>query len=143
MFAVAEKRREEPQKSSAVAKHDKIPWVYHARGIAIMLIVYRHVVLGMKFSDVHVSPLMYDLQMVFFNFRMPAFFILSGVFIMKSLKSKSEMHVARNKANTLLYPYILWGCITLVLQICFSHFSNARRSWSDFEYIIIQPRVLD
>ncbi|HWJ28668.1 MAG TPA: acyltransferase, partial [Flavisolibacter sp.] len=143
MFAVAEKRSEEPLKSSAVAQHDKIPWVYHARGIAIMLIVYRHVVLGMTFSDVHVSPLMYDLQMVFFNFRMPAFFILSGVFIRKSLNNKTEKIVARNKVYTLLYPYILWSFLTVLLQICFSHFSNARRTWVDFEYILIQPRALD
>ncbi len=122
---------------------NRIPWVYHARGLALLLIVYRHIVLGMKFSGIEVSPLMYDLQLFFFNFRMPAFFILSGVFIAKSLKRKSEVQVAKDKAGNLLYPYILWACIMLLMQVNFSQFTNARRGWGDFFYIITQPRALD
>lgn len=142
MFLTASKKAaiSAPAKTTA---SERISWVYHARGIAIMLIVYRHIVLGMKFSGVPVSNLMYDLQMIFFNFRMPAFFILSGVFIAKSLKRKPGVTVARDKVNNLLYPYLLWAVITLILQISFSQFSNARRNWGDFIDILVQPRTLD
>lgn len=128
---------------SALTQKDSISWVYHVRGIAIMLIVYRHIVLGMKFSGVEVSPFMYNFQMFFFNFRMPAFFILSGIFIMKSLQKRQEWSIARNKVATLLYPYLLWACITLLLQIMFRQFSNAQRHWEDFQFILTQPRALD
>ncbi|MGN6166041.1 MAG: acyltransferase family protein [Flavisolibacter sp.] len=143
MFLAARKKNTSYKPLQISIGQNRIPWVYDARGIAIMLIVYRHVVLGMKFSGVEVSPIMYNLQMLFFNFRMPAFFILSGVFIVKSLKRRSEIAVAKDKVSNLLYPYILWACITLLLQICFKQFSNARREWDDFENIILHPRALD
>jgi fucose 4-O-acetylase-like acetyltransferase len=142
MFLIASKKAAIPVSAKPVAS-DKITWVYHARGIAIMLIVYRHIVLGMQAGGVAVSQLMYNLQIVFFNFRMPAFFILSGVFIARSLKRKSRKTVAWNKVSNLLYPYVLWAVITLVLQISFHQFSNARRSWSNFADILTQPRALD
>src|SRR5438270_11559191 len=98
--------------TATTAAAERISWVYHARGLAIMLIVYRHIVLGMQAAGVPVSKLMYNLQIVFFNFRMPAFFILSGVFIARSLKRKSRTTVAWNKVSNLLYPYLLWAVIT-------------------------------
>lgn len=142
MFLIASKKAAIPAPAKTTAS-DKISWVYHARGIAIMLIVYRHIVLGMKFSGIPVSNLMYNFQMIFFNFRMPAFFILSGVFIAKSLKRKPAGTVARDKVSNLLYPYVLWAVITLLLQISFKQFSNARRNWGDFIDILVQPRSLD
>src|SRR6476661_6566920 len=127
MFFVASKKAAVPVSAPAAAS-DRISWVYHARGLAIMLIVYRHIVLGMQASGVQVSQLMYNLQIVFFNFRMPAFFILSGVFIARSLKRKSRKTVAWNKVSNLLYPYLVWAIITILLQITFSQFSNSRRN---------------
>lgn len=143
MFLVARTNIERAASSAITTAKDKIPWVYHARGLALMLIVYRHIVLGMKFSGAEVSPFMYNFQLFFFNFRMPAFFILSGVFLAKSLQKRSQSNVAKNKAGNLLYPYILWAAITLLLQINFRQFSNARREWDDFAQIIMQPRALD
>jgi len=143
MLLVAPVKDEHSAAPAQAGTLDKIPWVYHARGLALMLIVYRHIVLGMKFSGVEVSAFMYNFQLFFFNFRMPAFFFLSGVFIAKSLKKRSASAVAKNKAGNLLYPYLLWASITLLLQINFRQFSNARRQWSDFADIIVQPRSLD
>ncbi|HUQ96822.1 MAG TPA: acyltransferase [Chitinophagaceae bacterium] len=142
MFSIAGKTAAVAAPAKPAAS-DKIAWVYHARGIAIMLIVYRHIVLGMQASGVEVSQAMYNLQIIFFNFRMPAFFILSGVFIARSLKRKSRTTVAWNKVSNLLYPYLLWAIITLALQLAFSSFSNAHRSWRSFLAIITQPRALD
>ncbi len=143
MLLVASAKDEHSAAPATTGGIEKIPWVYHARGLALMLIVYRHIVLGMKFSGVEVSSFMYNFQLFFFNFRMPAFFFLSGVFIAKSLSKRSGAAVAKNKVGNLLYPYLLWASITLFLQINFSRFSNARRQWSDFADIIAQPRALD
>jgi fucose 4-O-acetylase-like acetyltransferase len=142
MFLIASKKAAVPAPAKAAAS-DRISWVYHARGLAILLIVYRHIVLGIQASGVVVSQVMYNLQIVFFNFRMPAFFILSGVFIARSLKRKTRSTVALNKVSNLLYPYVLWAIVTIVMQMSFSRFSNARRSWHDFINILTQPRALD
>jgi fucose 4-O-acetylase-like acetyltransferase len=142
MFLIASKKAAVPAPAKAAAS-DRISWVYHARGLAILLIVYRHIVLGIQASGVAVSQVMYNLQIVFFNFRMPAFFILSGVFIARSLKKRSRGKVAWSKVSNLLYPYVLWAVITIVLQMSFSRYSNARRGWHDFINIVTQPRALD
>jgi fucose 4-O-acetylase-like acetyltransferase len=121
----------------------KIDWVYHARGLAIILVVYRHIVIGMQRSGLPVPALMYNAQDVFLNFRMPAFFILSGVFIAHSLQRKPAGLIGREKVNTLLYPYLVWGIITISLQIFFAGFTNANRNWTHFRFLFMQPRALD
>jgi fucose 4-O-acetylase-like acetyltransferase len=128
---------------TSFAAKDKIPWVYHARGLALLLIVYRHILLGMKYSGIAMNEYLFDFQLFFFNFRMPTFFILSGVFLAKSLSRRTEGEVLKNKVGNLLYPYLLWGSLTLLLQINFSQISNARRDWDDFIKLFTQPRALD
>src|SRR5260370_3014244 len=78
---------------TAKAKTSRISWVDHARGIAIMLVVYRHVVIGLRRSGVAISDTMYNVQEVFYNFRMPVFFILSGIFVAGSLRKRSRTEV--------------------------------------------------
>ena len=143
MFHVARKKTEATNSFAAPPAIDRIPWVYHARGLALLLIVYRHIVLGIQFHQVEMSPFLYNFQLFFSNFRMPAFFLLSGVFLMKSLRRKTETELAEVKVKNLLYPYILWASIMLITQIVFSQFSNAKRDWSDFMHIITQPRAID
>lgn len=119
---------------------NRLNWVDYARGMAILMVVYRHVVIGLQRSGVAVSSFMYDVQDVFVNFRMPLFFVLSGVFVANSLKKRTDGSVVKDRAATLLYPYILWGLVTMILQILFSDFANQRRTWSDLGNLFAQPR---
>jgi uncharacterized membrane protein YcfT len=64
MFLIAKENASVTHLDKA-ASSDRISWVYHARGIAIMLIVYRHIVLGMQAGGVAVSEVMYNLQIIF------------------------------------------------------------------------------
>jgi len=121
----------------------RISWVDHARGLAIMLVVYRHVVVGMKRSGISVSDFMYNLQEVFYNFRMPVFFVLSGIFVAGSLRKKTRVSILEDRAATILYPYLLWAVLTILLQIVFSQFSNSKRNWNELLFIILQPRAID
>lgn len=124
-------------------KASRITWVDHARGIAIMLVVYRHVVIGLKRSGIAVTDAMYNAQEVFYNFRMPVFFILSGIFVAGSLRKRTRMEVLKDRAATVLYPYLVWGIIMVALEMFFSRFANSKRTWMDFADIIIQPRGID
>lgn len=118
-------------------------WVDYARGIAIVLVLYRHIVVGLGFSNIKIPQLVYDVQEYSFNFRMPVFFILSGCFLFLSLKKYSEHKVFIRKVNSLLYPYVLWTVILITFQIAFSDHTNASRTVKDYLYIILQPRELD
>lgn len=121
----------------------RLSWADHARGMAIILVVYRHVAVGMRRSDFAVSDLAYNLQEIFFNFRMPVFFALSGIFVANSLRKRTDGALLKDKIYTLLYPYLLWGFILMTLEILFSQFTNSKRYWYDLFYILTQPRAVD
>ncbi len=135
--------RESVTSARTAARTPRIPWVDHARGIAIMLVVYRHVVIGLRRSGIAVSDLMYNVQEVFYNFRMPVFFVLSGLFVAGSLVKRSRAEVLKDRASTILYPYLVWAVILISLETAFSSFTNSIRDWHDFVDIIVQPRDID
>jgi Predicted membrane protein len=125
-----------------VKSQGRLQWVDYARGIAIMLVVYRHVVIGARRSGFEPGALMFNIQEVFLNFRMPVFFVLSGIFVAGSLVRKSKTLVLKDRASTLLYTYLLWGGITIALQIIFSKYTNAHRTWYDLISIATKPREI-
>ena len=126
----------------AKAHKERLLWVDYARGMAILLVVYRHAVVGLTRSGLEVSSLMYNLQEVVFNFRMPVFFVLSGIFLTASLRKHRVVAVVKDKASTLLYPYLLWATITVLLQVFFSDYSNAKHGLSDISLVFVQPRAV-
>ncbi|MEC5144376.1 acyltransferase [Chitinophaga sp. 212800010-3] len=121
----------------------RLGWIDYAKGIAIVLVVYRHLAYGLLASDISLPKAITDTNDMLYSFRMPLFFLLSGAFFERSLRSRGTRGFAINKVNTLLYPYILWAIIQISLQIVFSSFTNASRSGLDFLNIIVQPRKLD
>lgn len=68
----------------------RLNWIDNARGIAIILVVYRHVFEGLKntavLSVTGNYQILENLQITFFSFRMPLFFIITGVFIQRSIE---------------------------------------------------------
>lgn len=118
-------------------------WVDYIKGIAILLVVYRHVLIGIERSGIAVSEYMKDANMIFYSFRMPLFFILSGIFISSSLAKRSFKQLTGLKFELLLYPYLVWVFLQITFQILLSHYTNSNRSWIDYTYIFYQPRNLD
>src|SRR5690242_2087960 len=106
-------------------KRKRLPWVDYAKGIAIILVVYRHVLFGIERSGLGLHPYLMNANEIFYSFRMPLFFILSGAFIGKSLSRRSTTAFIITKWKILLYPYLLWCVIQITLQIIFSKYTNA------------------
>lgn len=115
----------------------------YLRGIAIILVVYRHVLIGIRRSHIAIPQPIATANLMFYSFRMPLFFILSGIFISKTLKKKSLGSVVYIKFENLLYPYLIWSFLQVSFQILFSSFTNASRSLIDYTYIFYQPQALD
>lgn len=122
---------------------NRLGWIDYAKGIAIILVVYRHVVYGLKSSGMTVSQWIIDGNNMFYSFRMPLFFLLSGLFFERSIARKGESGFLVTRVNSLLYPYVLWAFIQISLQMIFASFVNARRTGADYLNILIQPRHLD
>jgi fucose 4-O-acetylase-like acetyltransferase len=128
---------------TSVLQDKRLQWVDYLRGIAIVLVVYRHALLGIERSNIPVPSIFSDANMIFYSFRMPLFFILSGIFISRSLAKKSVKDLIGIKFENLLYPYFIWATIQVSLQVIFGHFTNSNRGFVDFSYIFYHPRYLD
>ncbi|ATL48453.1 hypothetical protein COR50_15495 [Chitinophaga caeni] len=130
-----------------VLKQSRLPWIDYARGIAIILVVYRHIFEGFSRALDGVDQYAYleHANIIFYSFRMPLFFILSGIFIGKSLQKRSVQQIIINKFNILLWPYLIWATLQVSLQFLVSHYVNinATRSWIDYMYIALYPRQID
>ena len=129
--------------NTSILQERRLAWVDYLRGLAILLIVYRHVLIGLQRSHINIPQGLVDANMIFYSFRMPLFFILSGIFISKSLAKHSVKKLAGIKLELLLYPYLVWTIIQITLQILLSNFTNSERTLIDYTYIFYQPRSLD
>ncbi len=118
-------------------------WVDYLRGIAIILVVYRHALLGIEYSHIAVPAVLEKANMIFFSFRMPLFFILSGIFIRESMAKRSLYQLIGIKFENLFYPYLIWSFIQVSLQILLAGTTNANRSLIDYTFMIYNPRDLD
>jgi fucose 4-O-acetylase-like acetyltransferase len=118
-------------------------WVDHVKGIAILLVVYRHVLIGIQRSGINVPELLETANLIFYSFRMPLFFILSGLFINSSIAKRRTGELVFMKFENILYPYLIWSFLQITIQILFSGSTNSQRSLVDYTYILYQPRELD
>lgn len=126
-----------------ILQNNRMQWVDYLKGIAIVLVVYRHVLIGIERSGIVIPKILVDANMVFYSFRMPLFFILAGMFISGSLRKRSVGEFAIIKFENLLYPYLIWAFLQVTLQIVFADFTNSGRGIIDYAYILYQPRNLD
>ncbi len=126
-----------------ILQKKRMAWVDYLRGIAIILVVYRHVLIGIERSGIFIPEILVQANMIFFSFRMPLFFILSGLFISSSLVKRGLQKLVSQKFENLLYPYLIWAILQTTLQIILSKYTNAERTVEDYTYIFYQPRGLD
>jgi fucose 4-O-acetylase-like acetyltransferase len=126
-------------------QENRFPWIDYSRGIAIFLVLYRHIFEGIKRSGLSIERYTYleHANIIFFSFRMPLFFIISGIFIGASIRKRGISNFIVNKWKILLYPYLLWATIQVSLQLLFSNLVNADRSLKDYLYILYAPREID
>ena len=129
--------------SSQILSKKRIAWADYARGIAIILVVNKHLIMGLEGAKIALNPWFIEFNDVFFNFRMPLFFILSGVFIGRSIRKHSMSKLIINRLNTIMYPYLIWSFIQITLQIFLSKYVNAKKTPYDYFYILYKPHMIE
>lgn len=122
----------------------RLTWIDYAKGIAILLVIYRHVFEGIKLSGASIEgrEFLEYANIFLFSFRMPLFFIISGVFISKSLGKKGLGHYTEDRARTVLYPYFVWGALHITLQMIFTRYTNGHPDAKSYLYLFYLPREL-
>lgn len=117
-------------------------WIDYAKGIAIVFVVYRHVIFGLKYSGASINTFMMDANEMLYGFRMPLFFFLAGLFYAGSVKKRGERNYFISKFNTLLYVYLLWSLLQLTLQLIFSEYTNSKYTFANYLDLLLHPRRL-
>ena len=121
----------------------RLNWIDIAKGIATLLVVYRHVLYGIGRRGFDVGVYLWDLNEMVYSFRMPLFFILSGLFFARSVQKRSKIEFLGYKVNSLIYPYLLWALVQVTLQVALSAITNSNRDINDYLFILIRPRAID
>lgn len=97
------------------------------KGLAILLVTVGHTNQGILRRGWWHSSFGDRLDGFIYAFHMPAFFFVSGVFLLASLRKRGFGHFARNKVGTLLYPFWLWALLMAVLNVFVSRWEYVPR----------------
>jgi fucose 4-O-acetylase-like acetyltransferase len=117
-------------------------WIDYARGICILLVCYRHCFDGLKEANLSAGDyhLLEILNVCFYSFRMPLFFIISGLFVSRSLQKKGLGEYIGGRFKIVFYPLIIWGSLQITLQLLLKNYVNGSPAPSDYINLIIFPR---
>ncbi|MEP7278931.1 MAG: acyltransferase [Bacteroidota bacterium] len=120
----------------------RLAWIDYARGISIILVCYRHSFDGLKEAHLPVSDfhILQILNVCFYSFRMPLFFIVSGLFVSRSLKKKGLADYTKSRFSVVFYPLIIWGSLQITLQLLLKDYVNGKPALFDYVNLIIYPR---
>lgn len=87
-----------------------------AKGIAIFLVVYGHVIqrhMVAAGEDFFRNPVF----QIIYTFHMPLFVFLSGYLLASSLKRRSVGEVIQSRVARLLIPYVTWGFLGVITTL--------------------------
>jgi fucose 4-O-acetylase-like acetyltransferase len=101
-------------------------WVDYDKGISIMLVGYGHALATLQGHGLNLSdyPFFNYIGTFLYGFRMPLFFIVSGLLVGRSLNKKGLGNYIGDRTNNILYPLLIWGFIEISFQIIASRFTN-------------------
>jgi uncharacterized membrane protein YcfT len=93
---------------------DRVPWVDTAKGLCIILVVMMHVTLGVG-EAMGKEGFMHAFVAFAKPFRMPDFFLVSGLFLARVIDRDWRSYADRRVVH-FLYFYVLWLVIQSVLK---------------------------
>lgn len=136
----------DPFNSKYILSEKRWLWVDYDKGISIMLVGYGHCLDALEghAMDLHSYPAFNYIGTFFYGFRMPLFFIVSGLLVGKSLKKKGLNNYIGDRSNNILYPLLVWGIIEISFQIIAARYTHLTThenvsAWK-FLKLIINPR---
>src|SRR5438552_4792441 len=114
----------------------RIDWVDYAKGICIVMVVMMHSVLGVEAASGQ-TGFMHWLVMFAKPFRMPDFFLISGLFLAVAIDRDWRTYLDR-KVLHFAYFYLLW--VTIQFGFKAPSFA-AETNWSHVGYLYLESFV--
>ena len=121
---------------SAGPAGERVDWVDYAKGICIVMVVMMHSVLGVELAAGQ-TGFMHLVVMFAKPFRMPDFFLISGLFISVVIDRDWRIYLDR-KVVHFAYFYVLW--VTIQFGFKAPGFA-AETSWSHAGYLYLESFI--
>src|SRR5690349_8253617 len=130
-----------PAKPIPAQPPPRLAWVDVARALGIVAVVVWHTAGGIVRSGIASPPgtaQVVDAWDADVYRAMPIFFLVSGLFVLRSLRRSSGEFLA-NKTRTLLWPYLLWSVISLAVGTVAGSASNYGVTLADLPDLLYNP----
>jgi fucose 4-O-acetylase-like acetyltransferase len=114
-------------------------WIDVAKGWGILLVVLGHAIRGLQ--NVQLLPpsgWSHVLDAWIYSFHMPLFFLLSGFFMEKAVQRPLD-RALKDRAKTILWPYLLWSVLQTLVQIRMSSYTSSSYNWTHLLGILWKP----
>jgi uncharacterized membrane protein YcfT len=128
--------RSAPSTGSALRTPARIDWVDYAKGICIVMVVMMHSVLGVELAAGQ-PGFMHWLVMFAKPFRMPDFFLISGLFLSVVIDRDWRTYLDR-KVVHFAYFYVLW--VTIQFGFKAPAFA-AETNWGHVGYLYMESFI--
>ncbi|MBG0808030.1 acyltransferase family protein [Methylosinus sp. H3A] len=117
---------------------ERVDWVDYAKGFCIIFVVMMHSTLGVE-AAVGREGFMHYLVAFAKPFRMPDFFLISGLFLARVIDRDWKTYLDRKVAH-FAYFYVLWATIQFVVKIpSLAAELSPRVIFQEYLLIFIQP----
>ncbi len=114
-------------------------WIDVAKGWGILLVVLGHALRGLQNVELlPASGWSHALDAWIYSFHMPLFFLLSGFFMEKAVQRPWD-RALKDRAKTLLWPYLLWSVLQTLVQIRMSGYTSSSYNWTHLLGILWKP----
>ena len=121
--APVEAARARPTETTAVREQRSL-LIDVVRGIAISLVVWGHTNQGiMRRGWWGASKLGEHMNAAIYAFHMPAFFFVSGTFLLAGVEKRGMRRYTVQRLRTVIYPYLLWSAIFYEGLIAFRRYT--------------------
>lgn len=118
----------------------RLKWIDYAKGITIFLVVYHHAFVGLQTAGLYVNSWLININMAVYSFRVPLFFILSGLFIHQGVSKRGIGSYIGYRSRILLYPYILWAFLQISIAYFAKAYVNFPWKWQSYLYVFYEPK---
>ena len=132
----------DPFNSQYILKEKRWLWIDYDKGISIILVGFGHCYLTLNGHGLALSsyPFINYINTFLYGFRMPLFFIVSGLLVGKSLNKKGAGGYIGDRINNILYPLFVWGTIQITIQLLATKYTNNGTTPLNYLYLITDPR---
>lgn len=128
--------------TKSILKQKRWVWIDTDKGISILLVGFGHCLMIMQNHGLALAsyPMINYISVFLYGFRMPLFFIVSGIFISGGVKRKGLDGYISYRADTVLYPLLIWGFIEITFQLITARFTNNTVSPFNYLNLLIDAR---